>query len=348
MKLSLSEIIQKLGGRLEGEDVFVTKLSSLANAAFGDICFFSNTKFTSELSKTSASAVVISQENSKLTSIPKIITENPYAYFAQLSSLFNPPTTYQANIHLSSVISDTAKVPASCHIGANVFIDDGVVLGEDVVILANSVIGKNVEIDDHTIIDSNCVIYHDCKIGKYCHLFSGVVIGADGFGYAPQNNEWVKIPQIGRVIIADNVDIGANTSIDRGALDDTIIGKGVKLDNQIQIGHNCVIGEHTVIAGCVGIAGSAKIGRHCRIGGAAMILGHLEITDYVTISPGTMISRSILKPETYTALMPFMQHNEWLKLAVNIKKLSHLTDKVKHLQHQLDTIQAKENTEKKE
>ncbi|NBW60673.1 MAG: UDP-3-O-(3-hydroxymyristoyl)glucosamine N-acyltransferase, partial [Methylophilaceae bacterium] len=160
--------------------------------------------------------------------------------------------------------------------------------------------------------------------------------------------QWVKIPQIGRVIIADNVDIGANTSIDRGALDDTIIGTGVKLDNQIQIGHNCVIGDHTVIAGCVGIAGSAKIGKHCRIGGAAMILGHLEVADGVTISPGTMITRSIHQQDTYTALMPFMQHNEWLKLAANIRKLSDLSDKVKILEKQLALAQAKVKSEKKE
>src|SRR5690606_15203040 len=149
-------------------------------------------------------------------------------------------------------------------------------------------------------------------IGKNCVVASGTVIGADGFGYAEENRQWVKIPQIGLVIIEDNVEIGANTTIDRGALDDTVIEQGVKLDNLIQIGHNCRIGAHTVIAGCVGIAGSARIGKHCKIGGAAMILGHLEIADDVTVSPGTMITRSLSKADTYTALMPFQRHEQWL------------------------------------
>jgi len=161
------------------------------------------------------------------------------------------------------------------------------------------------------------------------------VIGADGFGYANQEGVWVKIPQVGRVLIADNVDIGANTTIDRGALDDTVIEQGVKLDNLIQIGHNCVIGEHTVIAGCVGIAGSAKIGKRCRIGGAAMILGHLEIADNVTISPGSMITRSLKKVDTYTALMPFQTHDEWLKTAANLRHLTELNEKLKKLEQQV-------------
>jgi UDP-3-O-[3-hydroxymyristoyl] glucosamine N-acyltransferase len=348
VKLSLSEIIQKLGGRLEGEDVVVTKLSSLANAASGDISFLSGRKYASDLKKTSASAIVISEPDKSLTTIPKIIVDNPYAYFAQLSSLLNPPTSYKPSIHPSAAVATSAKIHPSCHIGANVVIGEGVNLDEAVVVGANSVIGDNVQIGEKSIIDANCTIYYGCKIGKNCHVFSGAVIGADGFGYAPQDNQWVKIPQIGRVIIADNVDIGANTSIDRGALDDTIIGTGAKLDNQIQIGHNCVIGDHTVIAGCVGIAGSAKIGKHCRIGGAAMILGHLEVADGVTISPGTMITRSIHQQDTYTALMPFMQHNEWLKLAANIRKLSDLSDKVKILEKQLALAQAKVKSEKKE
>ena len=182
---------------------------------------------------------------------------------------------------------------------------------------------------------ANVTIYADCVIGANCNIAAGAVIGADGFGYANQDGVWVKIPQVGRVVIADNVDIGANTTIDRGALDDTVIEQGVKLDNLIQIGHNCVIGEHTVIAGCVGIAGSAKVGKRCRIGGAAMILGHLEIADDVTVSPGSMITRSLKKADTYTALMPFQTHDEWLKTAASLRHLTELNEKLKRLENQL-------------
>jgi UDP-3-O-[3-hydroxymyristoyl] glucosamine N-acyltransferase len=172
-------------------------------------------------------------------------------------------------------------------------------------------------------------------LGRRCKIAAGAVIGADGFGYAEQNGVWVKIPQVGRVIIQDDVEIGANTTIDRGALDDTIIEQGVKLDNLIQIGHNCRIGAHTVIAGCVGIAGSAHIGKHCKIGGAAMILGHLEIADHVTISPGSMITRSLKKSDTYTALMPFQTHGDWLKTAAQIRHMDTLVNRIKLLEDQV-------------
>jgi UDP-3-O-[3-hydroxymyristoyl] glucosamine N-acyltransferase len=174
-------------------------------------------------------------------------------------------------------------------------------------------------------------------------LFAGAIIGADGFGYAEEVGRWVKIPQVGRVVIEDHVDIGANTTIDRGALDDTIVEEGAKLDNLIQIGHNCRIGAHSVIAGCVGIAGSAQIGRHCRIGGAAMILGHLSIADGVTISPGSMITRSIVKAGTYTALMPFQTHEEWLRTAASLRHLDGMTQRLKALEKEIAAIKAHGN-----
>jgi UDP-3-O-[3-hydroxymyristoyl] glucosamine N-acyltransferase len=204
-------------------------------------------------------------------------------------------------------------------------------------------VGKGASIGADSRIQSNVVIYHGCHIGRSCNVASGTVIGADGFGYANQSGAWVKIPQVGKVIIGNNVDIGANSTIDRGALDDTIIEDGVKLDNLIQVGHNCIIGEHTVIAGCVGIAGSAKIGKRCRIGGAAMILGHLEIADDVTVSPGSMITRSLHKSDTYTALMPFQTHAEWLKTAANLRHLGDLTDRIKQLEKQVATLAAAKN-----
>ncbi len=352
---SLINIIARLGGEISGElsseegavlaDLHLSRVGSLANAKLGAISFFNDTKYTHQLNNTQASVIVLHPQYQHLTALPKILTDNPYAYFAKLSRLFNPAPVYIAGKHPTAIIDMTAAVPASCSIGAYVVIGADVILGENVVIEPACVIENGVSLGDNTRLEPRVTIKHHAVIGQNCTIYSGAVIGAEGFGYAEEthadnNKNWVKIPQIGRVLIGDHVDIGANTTIDRGALDDTIIEDGVKLDNLIQIGHNCRIGAHTVIAGCVGVAGSAVIGHHCKIGGAAMILGHLTIADNVTISPGSMITRSITKQGTYTALMPFQAHNDWLKTAANIRHLNKLSDKVKSLEKSLALLRS--------
>lgn len=337
INLSLQEITQQLGGSVQNStDILITRVGSLAFAQSGAISFFSDTKYTAQLNNTAASAVIIKPEHASLTSLPKIITDNPYAYFAQLSQLFNPEHVAAIGVHTSAVIDASAYISQGCSIGPSVVVEANVTLGQNVTIGAGCVIERNSSIGDHTKLEANVTVKHGSQIGQNCHLFSGCVIGNDGFGYAESTTSdnqkyWVKIPQIGRVVVHHDVDIGANTTIDRGAIDDTVIEEGVKLDNLIQIAHNCRIGAHTVIAGCVGIAGSAIIGKHCKIGGAAMILGHLTIADGVTISPGSMIMRSIRKAGTYTALMPFQEHDAWLKTAANIRHLGQLTDKISQL-----------------
>lgn len=348
--LSLLEITQQFGGSIQGSsDTLVTRVGSLAFAQAGAISFFSDTKYTAQLSNTAASVVIIKPEHASLTNLPRIITDNPYAYFAQLSQLFNPEYIAPTGIHASAVIDSSAQISKDCSVGANAVIEADVIIGKNVTIGAGSVVERNSSIGDNTKLEANVTIKHGSQIGQNCHLFSGCIIGNDGFGYAEtaaSDNQkyWVKIPQIGRVVIHDHVDIGANTTIDRGAIDDTIIEEGVKLDNLIQIAHNCRIGAHTVIAGCVGIAGSAIIGKHCKIGGAAMILGHLTITDEVTISPGSMIMRSIHKAGTYTALMPFQEHDAWLKTAANIRHLNQLTDKIKTLEEAIEKLTSQRQT----
>jgi UDP-3-O-[3-hydroxymyristoyl] glucosamine N-acyltransferase len=345
--LTLQQIVLQLGGAVSGNaETRIARVGSLAMAQTEAISFFSDSKYTSQLNNTQASAVIISAQHAALTSLPKIITDNPYAYFAKVSQLLNPTFVADKGVHSSAVIEPSTHVSASCSIGANAVIGAHVTLGNDVTIGAGCVVERNVTIADNTIIEANVTIKHGSQIGQNCHLFSGCVIGNDGFGYAEEANNgnkyWVKIPQIGRVVIHNNVDIGANTTIDRGTIDDTIIEEGVKLDNLIQIAHNCRIGAHTVIAGCTGIAGSAVIGKYCKIGGAAMILGHLTIADDVTISPGSMIMRSINKAGTYTALMPSQSHADWLKTAANIRHLSphlsQLTDKIKLLEETIATL----------
>jgi UDP-3-O-[3-hydroxymyristoyl] glucosamine N-acyltransferase len=233
-----------------------------------------------------------------------------------------------------------SSVPESCSVAAHAFIASGVHLADNVEIGAGVYLGEGVSIGAGSKIDANAVIYHHCTIGQRCVIGAGAVIGGDGFGYAESSGQWIKIPQVGGVIIEDDVEIGANTTIDRGAIDDTVIEQGSKIDNLVQIGHNCRVGAHTVIAGCVGVAGSANIGKHCKIGGAAMILGHLSIADGVTITPGSMITRSISASDTYTALMPFQTHDAWLKTAANIKKLGELAEKVKLLEKEIKAIKS--------
>src|SRR5665647_311370 len=336
---SLGEIAAQLGGEVVGsESVQINRVASLANAEHGQISFLTNSKYHALLTKTRASAVIVASVDRDATTLPRIVTDNPSAYFARVSTLLNPETPTGLGIHPGAVIDASSVIPASASIAAGSVIGRNVHIGENVVIGAGCAIGDHVAIGDHCRLYANVVVYAGCEFSQRCIVHSGAVIGADGFGYAQDGGKWVKIPQVGRVLIADDVEIGANTTIDRGAMDDTLIGEGVKLDNLIQIGHNCQIGAHTAIAGCVGIAGSAKIGRHCRIGGAAMILGHLEIADGVTITPGSMITRSLGKADTYTALMPFQPHDKWLKTAANIRHLDKMLERIAQLEHEIEAL----------
>jgi UDP-3-O-[3-hydroxymyristoyl] glucosamine N-acyltransferase len=340
---TLQEIVASLGGQLDlgggAATLKVSRMASLAQAQSDAIAFFNDTKYTQSLQAAQAAAVILRPEHRHLTTLACILTDNPYAYFAKLSALMNPPRQYVNHVHATAAIGFDTHLPSELTVDAMVSIGDRVKLGRDVRIGAGCVIEDDVTIGAHTVLEPRVVVKHGSVIGSHCHLFSGCVIGNDGFGYAEEQGQWVKIPQIGRVVIGDHVDIGANTTVDRGALDDTVIADGVKLDNLIQVAHNVRIGAHTVIAGCVGIAGSAVIGAHCKIGGAAMILGHLQIVDGVTISPGSMIMRSIQQAGTYTALMPFQKHEDWLRTAANIRHLEQHNLKLKQLEQAISNIQ---------
>lgn len=341
---SLDEIVEALGGYVVGDgSTLIQRVSSLTNAKAGDISFVSDSKYQKAVSASSASAFIVKSAHIDLTDAPRIIADNPYVYFAKVSAFLNPPFVAPVGIATTAVIAESAKIAATCSIGELVVIGANAVIGENVVIGSGCIIENDVTIADNTRLEPNVTVKHHCQIGRQCHLFSGAVIGSDGFGYAEENGRWIKIPQVGRVILQANVDVGANTTIDRGALDDTIIEEGVKLDNLIQIGHNCIIGAHTVIAGCVGIAGSARIGKHCKIGGAAMVLGHLEIADNITISPGTMITRSLTTADTYTALMPFQPHKDWLTTAAKIRHLDEFANRIKQLEHEIALLKSRGN-----
>ena len=320
--ITSGDLIKQLGGELIGDsNILINSVASLESANKNSVSFFNNSKYLDLLKNTKAALVILNRESCSLYAGACIVSDNPNLYFAKISRLLNPIKILKKEIHKSAIIHSTCKLGKDIYIGPNVIIEENVSIADGVTVHAGVIIESDNIIGDNSTIHPNVVIKTNTIIGKNCTLYAGAVIGSDGFGYAKDNDKWLAIPQIGKVVLGDNVDVGSNSTIDRGALDDTIISSGVKIDNLVQIGHNCIIGENTIIAGCVGIAGSAKIGKNCAIGGAAMILGHLSITDNVTISPGSMITRSIKNPGTYTALMPFQDHEAWLKTAAKIRRL---------------------------
>ena len=329
----LEDIVKRFGGELIGDaGIRIHQVATLEAARPTDIAFFAHSRYLAQLQQTRAGAVILGPEMREAISTSRIVCSNPYAYFAKVSTLFNPPDTMKPGRHKSAVVDRTARIAKSAYIGACAVIGKGVRIGNRAIIGPGCFVGDGTTIGASTRLHANVTVYHECRIGERCTIHSGVVVGADGFGIARDDSVWRKIPQIGRVLIGDDVEIGANTTVDRGALDDTVIEDGVKLDNLIQIAHNVHIGAHTAIAGCAGIAGSTRIGKHCMIGGAAMIVGHITVADKVTISAGTFIMKSLKQPGTYTGVYPSSSHPNWLKTATHLRQLDDLVTRVRKLE----------------
>jgi len=334
---TLIEIVQQLGGELlGGPGVRIRQVAPLQTAVVGEISFLAQQRYIHQLQSTQASAVILGKEVQDVTTMPRIVCANPYAYYAGVVGLLNPPFKPDPGIHKSAVVAAGAHIAESSSVGPNAVIEAGASIGENCVIGAGSYVGRGTIIGSGTELHANVTIYHGCRIGDRCILHSGAVIGADGFGNAKDGDIWRKIPQIGGVVIGDEVEIGANTTIDRGALDDTTIGNGVKLDNQIQIAHNVTVGDNTAIAACAGIAGSAKIGKNCTLGGASMIYGHISIADNINVSAGTLIMKSLDEPGGYTGVYPFASHQRWLKTASHLRQLDDLFKRVRVLESNKD------------
>lgn len=330
---SLREIVERFGGEIAGDpETRVRQVATLESATSGAIAFLANDRYLRQLGATRAGAVIVGEAVRAATRVPRIVCANPYAYFARVSALFNPEREPTPGVHATAVVDASAALARDVEIGPLAVVGRNVRVGTGSVIGAGCYIGDGVAIGSRARLNPNVTVYHDCVLGDRVIVHSGVVIGADGFGIAMDEGRWVKVPQIGRVVIGDDVEIGANTTVDRGALDDTVIEEGAKLDNQIQIGHNVRIGAHTAIAGCVGIAGSVKIGRHCRIGGASGITGHLSIADHVEISAFTLITKSIDRPGTYTGAYAFEPHSEWRRNAAQLRHLNELAERVRALE----------------
>jgi UDP-3-O-[3-hydroxymyristoyl] glucosamine N-acyltransferase len=358
IETKLGDLVAQFGGRLasfnspaavESSELPLTGIQALEKAGPNHLGFLANPKFRDQLLKSRVGAVLVreSQFGELCDYLNKNQTEpvaalawlvnDPYLYYAKVQQWWVAQSEFKAapGTHPRAVVDPSAQIAPSASIGANCVIGAHAKVGEGSRIEAGVVLGNHVEVGAHTRIYPNVTVYDECLIGAHCIVHSGVVIGADGFGFANEKGAWVKIPQVGKVVIADEVEIGANTTIDRGALDDTLIGFGVKLDNQIQIAHNVVVGDHTAMAGCVGIAGSTHIGARCTVGGAAMIFGHLNIPDGTHVSGASVVMSSIKEAGAYTGIFPLQEHKDWEKTAVTLKQLLKLRSEVRELKNRL-------------
>lgn len=319
MSLRLSQFIEALGGTLEGNpDLQIERLAPLDAAGSQDLSFLSNPRYQQQLAASRAACVIVAPAMREVALVRGacIVVDDPYVYFALATQLWKRmhAESVAPGVHPSAVVHPEAIVDPTATIGPLCVVERGARIGAG------------------TWLKSRVTVGEDCHIGVRCIVHSGAVIGADGFGFAPQKGEWVKIEQLGAVRIGDDVEIGANTCIDRGALDDTVIEDGVKLDNLVQIGHNVRVGRHSAMAGCVGVAGSATIGAHCTVGGGGIVLGHLTLADHVHVSAATTVTRSLTRPGQYTGMFPIDDNARWEKNAATVKQLHSLRERIKALE----------------
>jgi UDP-3-O-[3-hydroxymyristoyl] glucosamine N-acyltransferase len=345
----LGDIVEALGGTRHGPpDLLIHRLAPLATAGSGELAFVAQARYASQIDTTGADVLIVppALQTQAQARGACIVADDPYLYFARLTQWWRQqheaaPAT---GIDPLASIHPTAQVDGSASVGPFAVVGPGVHLARGARIGAHCVLGAEVQIGEDTVLHPRVTVGERCAIGARCLLHPGVVIGADGFGFAPHQGEWIKIEQLGAVRIGNGVEIGANTCIDRGALDDTVIEDGVKLDNLIQIGHNVRVGAHTAMAGCVGVAGSASIGAHCTIGGGAVVLGHLTLADGVHISAASVVTRSLLKPGHYTGMFPIDDNASWEKNAASLKQLNRLRERLKAAEQAIE--QALQNNPK--
>ncbi len=336
MAIKLSELAEKLNCQMHGEDCLIDNVSDLEAAKDGNLAFIYSLKYLDKLRSTKASAVILKDIWLQDCTKSALVSDNPRLAFVKATRLLNPEKRYHAGIAKSVDVATDVRLPDSVYLGPNVVIESGVTLGNNVQIAANSVICSDVNIGDNTVIHPNVSIGCGTKIGKNCVIYAGTVIGSDGFGYEREGDTYLKIPQLGNVLIGDDVEIGANAAIDRGALRDTIINDGVKLDNLVQIAHNVVVGKHTIMSGHSGIAGSTTVGEYCIIGGGVGISDNIEMTDNVTILGRTLVSSSITEPGAYASSMLTDNVKNWRKNALRFKHLNEMEKRLKALEKKLE------------
>ncbi|MCE9871670.1 UDP-3-O-(3-hydroxymyristoyl)glucosamine N-acyltransferase [Hafnia alvei] len=328
--IRLADLAQQLNAELHGDgDIVITGVASMHSAKSQQITFLSNSRYREQLAACNASAVVLTEADLPFCTSAALVVRNPYLTYALMAQIMDTTPAPAKDIAPSAVIDATAQLGNNVSVGANAVIEEGVVLGDNVIIGAGCFVGKFTKIGSGTRLWANVSVYHQIEIGDKCLIQSGTVIGADGFGYANDRGNWIKIPQLGTVRIGDRVEIGACTTIDRGALDDTIIGNGVIIDNQCQIAHNVMIGDNTAVAGGVIMAGSLKIGRYCQIGGASVINGHMEICDKAVVTGMGMVMRPITEPGIYSSGIPLQPNKAWRKTAALVMNIDEINKRLK-------------------
>ncbi|GMR18588.1 MAG: UDP-3-O-(3-hydroxymyristoyl)glucosamine N-acyltransferase [Gammaproteobacteria bacterium] len=334
MMLTLGKLAEQIGGELQKGDpeCEITAVATLQNAGTGDISFLSNPGYKKYLCKTQASAVILSPENSADCPTAVIASSNPYVSYARAAALIVPAPPPKQGIHPGATVEDDCEIDASAWIGPGCIIEQGVVINASVQLDGGCFVGADSVIGAHSHLHANVVICHGVSIGMRVNIFPGAVIGGDGFGLANDDGKWVNVPQLGTVVVGDDVEIGSNTTIDRGALEDTVLEEGVRLDNQIQVAHNVHIGAHTAIAGCTGISGSATIGKYCMIGGGVGIVGHLEIADHVVVTGMSLVARSITEPGVYSSGVPAQDNVSWNRNYARLRQLDKLARRVLSLE----------------
>jgi UDP-3-O-[3-hydroxymyristoyl] glucosamine N-acyltransferase len=318
---SLGELAVRFGLELRGDpDLRVSRVATLHQASLGSLSFLANSRYRKHLASTQAVAVVVGPDDVQACPVAALIDPNPYLAYARIATLLYPTPPPVPGIHPSAVVAAGARIAASASVGPLCVIEDGAQVGERARVGAGCTLFADARVGDDTCLMSRVTLYAAVVVGRRCLLHSGAVVGADGFGFAPDSGTWFKVPQVGSVRIGDDVEIGANTTIDRGAIDDTIVEDGVKLDNQIQVGHNVVIGAHTAIAACTGISGSTTIGQRCMIGGMVGFAGHLTIADDVVVTGCSLVSASIRQAGSYSSGMPTVETRAWRRMVAHLRR----------------------------
>jgi UDP-3-O-[3-hydroxymyristoyl] glucosamine N-acyltransferase len=333
--MKLSELAKQLQLQLHGEDADVDNVADLQNAGPASLAFVYNAKYLQYIGQSRAAAIIISPEWLDKCDKPALVSSNPRLDFARAAGLLHPQSMPEPGIHVTAVIHDSVSIPDNVYIGPNVVIEQGASIADHVHIGAGSFLGRNVSIGEYTYIHPNVTIEYDCVVGKHCEIYAGVVIGTDGFGYVRNETGYMKVPQLGCVVIGDNVDIGANTTIDRGALNNTEVHDGVKLDNGVQISHNVVVGKNTIMSGHSGVSGSTRVGENCIIGGGVGIRDNLTVVDNVVITGRSFVSSSLEQPGSYSSSVLIDTTRNWKRNVMRFKHLDELAKKVKMLENAL-------------
>lgn len=343
MSVSLAELARRFHGRVKGNpELTINRVASLESAGPGDIAYFSDRKYLTKLARTAAGAVIVTEADASHFTGSALIVNDPHLCFARVAQFLHPLPQFSPGVHATAVIESGAQVAPTAWIGPHSVVEADAKIGDDAYVGPGCFIGKGAALGARNRLIGHVVIGERCITGTDCVMYPGAVIGGDGFGFARNGERWQKVPQLGHVVMGNDVEVGANTTIDRGALDDTVIGNGVKLDNQIQIAHNVKIGDNTAIAACVGIAGSTKIGQRCTLGGQSGVVGHLEITDDVHVTAGSLVTSSIREAGVYSSSLKAVPADKWRRNAALLHHLEDMSLRLKKIEEKLE-LRSKEH-----